>query len=58
MSDEELRMKCLELSIECFSWFKDVRQGIKGSPISLSKLMYQYIKTGEMPTEPYYPQPL
>lgn len=59
MSDEELRVKCMELSVECFSWFKDNMRGIKGTPISLADLMYQYIKSGKIhAAEPYYPQPL
>ena len=45
MSDEELRAKCLELSVECFSWFKGCAHGIKGTPITLANLMYQFIKT-------------
>ncbi len=44
MSDEELRVKCLELSVECFSWFKGCAHGIKGTPITLANLMYQFIK--------------
>ena len=29
MSDEELRIRCIELSVECFSWFKGNEHGIK-----------------------------
>lgn len=49
MSDEELRVKCLELSVECFSWFKGCAHGIKGTPITLANLMYQFIKPNYIP---------
>lgn len=59
MSDEELRVKCMELSVECFSWFKGCAYGIKGTPITLADLMYQFIKTGEVHNDKsYYPQPV
>ena len=59
MSDEELRLKCLELSVQCFGWFQTNRNGIKSNPIKLADLMYQYLKTGEvLISEPYWPQPL
>jgi hypothetical protein len=59
MSDEELRIRCIELSVECFSWFKGNEHGIKGTPIALADLMYQFVKTGKSPdAKPYYPQPL
>lgn len=56
MSDEELRTKCLELSLECFSWFKGIRGGIRLSPLKLADIMYRYIKSGEeYKGEPFWP---
>lgn len=56
MSDEELRIKCLDLAIECFTWFKGVRNGIRISPLKLADIMYQYIKYGEKyEGEPFWP---
>lgn len=56
MPDEELHLKCLELAIECFSWFKDVRNGIRLSPLTLADIMYRYIKHGEEYNgKPYWP---
>lgn len=56
MSDEELRAKCLELALECFSWFKGIRNGIRMSPLKLADIMYKYIKHGEnYEGDPYWP---
>lgn len=49
----------MELSVECFSWFKGCAYGIKGTPITLADLMYQFIKNGEVHNDKsYYPQPV
>lgn len=56
--DEAIRMKCLELAVECFSWFGENRDGIKGSPISLAEMMFDYVKGNGKEREAFYPQPI
>lgn len=54
MSDIELRLKCVELAIECASWLKGIRNGMRISPMMLADIMFQYIKHGKKyDGEPY-----
>lgn len=56
MSDIELRLKCVELAIECASWLKGIRNGMRISSMMLADIMFQYIKHGKKyDGEPYWP---
>lgn len=55
MEDEYLRLQCLKLSVECFSWFKDCSRKPTCSLIQLADMMYKFIKEDEVSKETFYP---